>query len=153
MPDPDILYFVTGADVCSLRLSTRKGNLITSLPFEPRCLAAGYGWICLGGPQSGNCAFIRIGEQNEDAEIGTSSSGPAEVDALLPLDLDPTPRRNFERPLAQPPQRPSQPPRQKPDVSIHELGGEIVNSVTIFRMPGDGKSISPEDFCLLRFVP
>jgi hypothetical protein len=87
-----------------------------------------------------------MGQQEES---GDSVASPAEVDALLPLDLDPMPRGHFERPLAQPPPV-SPPPRRKPEVFMYEPGGQIVNSVTIFRMPGDGKNLSHEDLCLIR---
>ncbi|KAL7651072.1 hypothetical protein ACMYSQ_010815 [Aspergillus niger] len=39
--------------------------------------------------------------------------------------------------------------RQVPEVQLHKFGGSIVNSVTIHRLPGDGKELAEEDIAIL----
>lgn len=41
--------------------------------------------------------------------------------------------------------------RQVPEVQLHKFGGSIVNSVTIHRLPGDGKELAEEDIAILRY--
>lgn len=124
------------------------------LPFEPRCLAAGHGWIAVGGPENGECAFIKIGERELQVRRNPSSQQPSDVDSALPLDLDPqswpsspgtpvggtTPAstRRSARTLW-------------PEFELHKFGGSIVNSVTIHRFSGNGNGVSHEDVVVLRY--
>ncbi|KAF2725886.1 hypothetical protein K431DRAFT_54629 [Polychaeton citri CBS 116435] len=48
-PEPDLLYYASGHDIYCLNTATRKRRHIITLPFEARCTASGYGWICVGG--------------------------------------------------------------------------------------------------------
>ena len=56
----DRIYYVNNYDVFVLDLHTNKSTLLATIPFEARCLAAGHGWVCVGGEQNGDCAFIRL---------------------------------------------------------------------------------------------
>lgn len=130
----------------------QKRASIALIPFEPRCLAAGNGWIAVGGPQSGECAFIRVGDRGMQAH-GDAPSFQADVDSALPLDFDPpsrvtSPDSNDDH---------SSPARYRtsrllPEVELHRFGGSIVNSVTIHRFYGGGEGLADEDIAVLRLV-
>lgn len=56
------IIYVHNHDVYILDLALRQRSILTTIPFEARCLAAQYGWICVGGQDGGHCAFIYIGD-------------------------------------------------------------------------------------------
>ena len=56
----DRVYYVNSHDVYVLDLKTNQSTLLATILFEARCLAADHGWVCVGGEQDGNCAFIRL---------------------------------------------------------------------------------------------
>ena len=56
----DRVYYVNSHDVYVLDLKTNQSTLLATILFEARCLAADYGWVCVGGEHDGNCAFIRL---------------------------------------------------------------------------------------------
>ncbi|KAL8934204.1 MAG: hypothetical protein Q9211_005353, partial [Gyalolechia sp. 1 TL-2023] len=146
--DHDIIYYASEHDIYALHLSTCKRELIASLPWKPQCLDARHGWICVGGPSNGSCAFVSINGKESVAGRGGFSRHEAEVDALLPLDLDPESRMlahsYFQRLHA------SSPPSQsKPEVLIHELGGSITNSVAIHRLQSDLKDQDDDVVCVM----
>ncbi|KAI2732868.1 hypothetical protein DTO012A8_10140 [Penicillium roqueforti] len=85
--DPDRIYVVVERIVYSIHISAQKRESVAVLPFEPRCLVAGYGWIVVGGPENGECAFIRIGDRG--MQVHGDTPFHADVDSALPLDLDP----------------------------------------------------------------
>ena len=60
VPAGDRVYYVNDYDVYVLDLATSRTTLLATIPFEARCLAADYGWVCVGGEQNGDCAFIRL---------------------------------------------------------------------------------------------
>ncbi|KAK2759344.1 hypothetical protein FQN54_002822 [Arachnomyces sp. PD_36] len=154
--DPDFIYVAVDRVIYSIRISTRKRDIVTIVPFEPKCLTAGLGWIAVGGKVRGDCAFIRLagghGSIHSDTVMGTSS---VDVDTPLPLDLDPSSRRL-------PPWAPGEygpeshirrsNRRRVPEVQIKEFGGTIVNSVTLHRLVGDNDLYADEDIAVLRFV-
>ncbi|KAL8997580.1 MAG: hypothetical protein Q9169_003198 [Polycauliona sp. 2 TL-2023] len=150
--DHDIIYYACENEVYALHLSTRKRELIIQLPWKVQCLDARHGWICVGGPDKGRCAFICISRQEPRSGRESFSAHEAEVDALLPLDLDPDSRtltQSYFRRL-----RASSPAsRSKPEVQIHELAAStpnsITNSVAIHRLPTDQKSQSNEVVCVI----
>ncbi|KAL9090515.1 MAG: hypothetical protein Q9165_005276 [Trypethelium subeluteriae] len=119
LPEPDHLYYATGSDVWCLNPSTQKRNHIAYLPFEARCTASGHGWLCVGGEDNGDFAAIKTG-----------SSQSADVDTALPLDFG-----NSENPH-------SSLSAIAPRVRIERIGDEIVNSVSVHRLPSlwDGAS-------------
>ncbi|KAL8914550.1 MAG: hypothetical protein Q9171_000903 [Xanthocarpia ochracea] len=148
--DNDILYYACEHDVYALHLSSRKREAIASLPWKVQCLDARYGWICVGGPDKGRCAFICIRAQNSSSSRARRHE--AEVDALLPLDLDPDSRtlaQSYFRRLG----ASSPPSRSKPEVQIHELAGSVSNSITnsvaIHRLLIDQQSQDNEIVCVM----
>ncbi|KAF2455056.1 hypothetical protein BDY21DRAFT_77867 [Lineolata rhizophorae] len=61
-PEPDILYYASGRDVYRLNTTTRDLIHVAELPFEARCTSSGYGWICVGGEDSGLFAIITLND-------------------------------------------------------------------------------------------
>ncbi|KAI9785307.1 MAG: hypothetical protein M1839_000324 [Geoglossum umbratile] len=113
-PSPGLLYYLDDHFVYCLNTTTRKRKLITCLPFSPRCLAVKYDWLCAGGPENGQFAAMKLpGTRSEDA-----------VDPDLFLELNDSWRGRPDL---------SQEGSAGPVVRIKELGGSIVNSVTIYR--------------------
>lgn len=104
----------------------------------------------MGGGREGRCAFISVGEENVDNERDrdTTSAHPLEVDALLPLDLDPG-SRLLAHSFLQRSQTTHNSGRRRPEVQIHEVGGSIVNSVTIHRLLSDQKGLEDEVVAVL----
>lgn len=139
----DIIYYASEHDIYALHLTTRKRESIASLPWKPQCLDARYGWICVGGPANGGCAFVSL-----DGKEVIGGSHEAEVDALLPLDLDPESRmlahNYFQRLRASSPSS-----RSRPEVQIHDLGGSITNSVAIHRLQTGRKDQDNEIVCVM----
>lgn len=89
----DKIYYVHNFDIFVLNLKKQQRVLVATVPFEARCLAARHGWICVGGETKGDCAFVRIGEDNY------------------------------------------KPGQYGHDLIVEMLGKEIVNSMTIHRIP------------------
>jgi hypothetical protein len=58
------VYYVSHFDVFVLDLETDRTTLLATIPFEPVCLAAGVGWIGVGGDNKGNCAFIKLDSED-----------------------------------------------------------------------------------------
>ena len=131
--DPEVIYYASENEVYALHKSTRKRELIASLPWNPQCLDAAYGWVCVGGLDGGQCAFIFIGDDMVDSAHHRHS----EVDALLPLDLDPESRLLDQHPSTGD-RRPVREGRRKPEIHSNAMGTSIVNSVAIYRL-GNGE--------------
>ncbi|KIX94555.1 uncharacterized protein Z520_09601 [Fonsecaea multimorphosa CBS 102226] len=64
--EKDLIYYVSCKDVFVLDLATQQNSLIATIPFESRCLAADLGWVCVGGEQNGDCAFIKVEKDEHD---------------------------------------------------------------------------------------
>ena len=78
-PEPDLLYYACDNEVYCLNTASKKRKLIASLPFEARCMASGYGWVCVsGGEYEGGFAAIKL--------EGVSALTRQEVDAALPIE-------------------------------------------------------------------
>ncbi|KAK7559614.1 WD40-repeat-containing domain protein, partial [Phyllosticta paracitricarpa] len=107
----DVLFYASGPDVYALNTATRKRTHIATLPFETRCTASGHGWLCLGGEDEGHFAAIKL--------EGAATSIAADVDTLLPIHFG---SRRSARP-------------QGP--FLETIGGEIVNSISIHKLPGE----------------
>ena len=121
------------------------------IPFEPRCLAAGYGWIGVGGSDNGECAFIEIADRGVRVQEETSAPQGSDVDSTLPIDLE-SPLRASSGPADPGITSPRVAGRRPlPDVQLHKFGGSIVNSVTVHRISGDGKALADEDLMVLRY--
>ncbi|KAL8841820.1 MAG: hypothetical protein Q9176_003007 [Flavoplaca citrina] len=150
--DHDIIYYACENDIYALHLSTCKREAIASLPWKIQCLDARYGWICVGGPDKGRCAFVCIDRNVTGSSHDRYSTREAEVDALLPLDLDPDSRtlaQSYFRRL----RASSSPSRGKPEVQIHELAAStansITNSVAIHRLRTGQKGRDDEIVCVM----
>ena len=123
---------------------------IATLSFVPQCLGAAHGWICVGGLEDGNCAFINVGEHRPFPAASSLSARQAEVDALLPLDLDP-----HSRILAQGcfDRRADDFPRwRRPRVHYHEFGGLIVNAVTVHKLRSGKEDLIDEIVAVIALV-
>ena len=112
-----------------------------SLSWEPKCFDAAFDWICAGA-DNGQCAFIHVANDKGGQSWSGSRQHRAEVDELLPLDLDPTSRSLITREFQN--QTPDNPNAAKHDLQYHTLGGEIVNSVTIHKMQSVKKGFEDE---------
>ncbi|EXJ57820.1 uncharacterized protein A1O5_12378 [Cladophialophora psammophila CBS 110553] len=64
--EKDLIYYVSCKDVFVLDLATQQNSLVATIPFESRCLAADLGWVCVGGEQNGDCAFIKVEKDEHD---------------------------------------------------------------------------------------
>ncbi|CAK1363160.1 unnamed protein product [Cercospora beticola] len=103
-PEPDHLYYASAHHVFCLNTATKKRKHIATLPFEARCTASGYGYVCVGGEDEGHFAAIKI-------------NGALDVDAALPLS---SLGQNVTRRAA--------------TVKVERIGEEIVNSISIHRI-------------------
>lgn len=144
--DPNIIYYASDQEIYALHVPSRKRKLIKSLPWQPVCLDAGYGWIGVGGRENGRCAFISINEGSDWP--ATAFRQDAEVDQLLPLDLDPEYRRTFSDPSAVLQwARPSC--GSSYELQTHELGADIVNSITIHLLRSEEDGLEDEVVAVL----
>ena len=141
--DPSVIYYASEYEVFALNITTQKRTLVKSLPFQPVCLDAGYGWICAGGQKDGQCAFISIDER----EIGETTLGRhVEVDDLLPLGLHSESRHSLHEYRRTNPRWALYPVENfaKYELQAHNLGESIVNSVNIHLMRSEQKSFKEE---------
>ncbi|KAI4711817.1 hypothetical protein J4E89_003260 [Alternaria sp. Ai002NY15] len=116
-PEPDLVYYASGAAVYCLNAATRTQAHVTTLPWEARCTASGYGYVCVGGEEHGNFAAIKV--------TGFPPTGPSDVDASLPLD--------FQHRLPRPPILGA-----ASRVRLEKIGTDIVNSISIHKLPAEG---------------
>jgi hypothetical protein len=112
--------------------------LLVTLPFLPRCLAAGLGWICAGGEQNGEAAFIQLNKRKTDSWLRENPDGPTKP-----------PRRTVRTTLSGLGQTDVDPDTY-PELVLHELGGTIVNSITLHELSNQGISEWDEPVALLR---
>ncbi|KAH6611984.1 hypothetical protein C7974DRAFT_406771 [Boeremia exigua] len=116
-PEQDLVYYASGCDVFCLNAATQTQAHVTTLPFEARCTASAYGFVCVGGADHGNFAAISVaGFPPLDDPVS------AAVDASLPLDLA---RRLARPPLLTTARR----------VQLEKIGEDIVNSISIHKLP------------------
>ena len=128
--DRDRIYVASEKTVFAIHISSRKVETLADVPFEPKCLTAGHGWIGLGGADNGECAFIKLSAVvAADSPPRSHQPRHADVDNALPLDLEAARRPSHE---ATPPDS-----RAMLEIQLHKFGGAIVNSVTIHRFPND----------------
>lgn len=150
--DPDRIYVVVERIVYAIHISAQKREDIAVIPFEPRCLAAGHGWIAVGGPENGECAFLKLNERDLQAHEGYPPTHvPTDVDSALPVGFEPSSQLLTPESSADGPSSTRQPTRRLwPEFERHKFGGSIVNSVTIHRFPGTEKDAAPEDVMIIR---
>lgn len=115
-------------------------------------MAAGHGWVAVGGSDNGECAFIRLPDYSACTQGSTPAGQPADVDSALPIGFEPSARMSSPRNNGDA-TRPARDTggRQVPEMQLHTFGGSIVNSVTIHRLPGGEKDLSHEDVAILRY--
>lgn len=115
-PEPDLLYYASGAEIYCLNTVSKKRRHITTLPFEARCTASGYGWICVGGEDEGHFATIKLdGSTNPRFTLGVDEALPFEGRRFTPRGAD----SSLRRPV---------------NVKVERIGDEIVNSISIHRI-------------------
>jgi WD40 repeat protein len=122
-PETDLLYYASGNDIYCLNTATKKRKRLATLPFEARCTASGFGYVCVGGEQNGHFACIKL-----DGTGHRSSTG--EVDSALPI------------PHAWQRQQSSNGAenvsfRRATDVKVETIGEEIVNSISVHRIQNE----------------
>lgn len=105
----------------------------------------------MGGPENGECAFIKIGERGLQNQGNLYPRQPFDVDSALPLGLDMPSRSQGTHPGATSTSGHRPVRRLLPEFELHKFGGSIVNSVTIHRFPGAGEDVSDEDVLILRY--
>ncbi|RDW90670.1 uncharacterized protein DSM5745_02445 [Aspergillus mulundensis] len=147
--DQDRIYVVVDRVVYSIHISSRKRETVAVIPFEPKCLAAGYGWIGIGGTTNGECAFVKLSDCNGSEFRETPAAQAADVDSALPIDLVASQRSPPRASVEAETINPSPGDRPLPEVQLHKFGGTIVNSVTIHRLPGDETGFMDEDVAVL----
>jgi hypothetical protein len=126
-PEPNAVLYPTGNDIYRLNTETRERELITTLPFAPRCLAATKDWVCCGAPD-GQFAAINL------VDLPEPRTKLHDVDASLPLSLgslsvELTRQGNENR------QRSTSRPQRKRGLFEPirmNLGDDILNSVEIW---------------------
>lgn len=141
--DSGNVYFISNNEVHALHIATERRERIASVGFVPTCLSAGNGWICVGGFTNGQCAFVDI---RDCPPFGKSvqPSFPAEVDELLPLDLDPRPRM-----LAQETTRTEYQSRRRPKLISKEFGKDIINAITVCKFHHKDKDLRSESIAVI----
>ncbi|KAJ5974293.1 hypothetical protein N7481_011503 [Penicillium waksmanii] len=128
--DPDRIYVVVERIVYAIHIASQKREDIAVIPFEPRCLAAGFGGL--------------------QAHEGIPSHLPSDVDSALPVDIDPASRLStLENPTDGPSSTRHITRQSWPEFERHKFGGSIVNSVTIHQFPGTEEDAAPEDVLII----
>lgn len=130
-PEPNLVYYPSGRDIYRLNTKTREREILSTLPFSPKCLTASREWLCCGG-EAGQFVTLYLKEQELEEE-SQSSSDP---DARLPLDLDPSHRIGTVRESGT-----ARSPRPAVPLTpgIYKMGNDIVNCTTIWS-PWKGSS-------------
>ena len=137
-----MLYFISNNEVHAIDLPTDQRERIASLSFVPTCLGAGHGWLCIGGYNKGQCAFIDL---RDAPPFGRPIRRTAEVDELLPLDLDP-----HSRILTQDQSRQDHRAGRRPaKVVTKDIGTLIVNAITVHKFVQKNKDIEEETVAIL----
>jgi hypothetical protein len=139
--------------VHSIHIKSQKWDTIERVPFEPKCLAAAYGWIVVGGSDNGECAFIKLPGRHAHTPRAETRAEGLDVDTALPIGLD----FNSTTPTAAPDAEPSPSGTEGgqndvPEIFTKSLSGSIVNSVSIHRFPGDNERFAHEDIVVIRYA-
>lgn len=116
-PEPDLLFYASGHDIYCLNTASKKRKHIATLPFEARCTASGYGYVCVGGEDDGHFAAIKL-----------DGSGPRTLDVDSALPIESQAWRSTEGHAA------AAVGRRAASVKVERIGEEIVNSISIHRI-------------------
>ena len=98
----------------------------------------------MGGNDRGKCAFIDY-RDNGGESVNERAPPYTEVDALLPLGLDPESRLAHDLMHG----APSYSRRLPPIVTYHELGKSIVNSITVHCLKSGVEGLKDEVVAVL----
>lgn len=132
-PEQGVVYYPSGPDIYALYTRTREREIVTRLPFSPRCLVAGNGWLCCGG-EPAHYSAIPLNDGNTDLDFSINLD--ADPDARLPLDLDPSRRSSASRDIPSAPRR-SRGHSHPLLAPVKPVGKEINNCITLwFPSPG-----------------
>jgi hypothetical protein len=141
-----VVYYADDQAVYALHVPTAKRKRLAVLDFRIQCLTAGFGWVCVGGDY-GKFAFIDVRKtQPMFSSISSIMYSGAEVDALLPLNLDPNPHAADVLPEPHPLQGPL--PREA-DIYTRVIGHEMVNSITVHRLRGIQRGTADEEVAVV----
>ncbi|RPA87878.1 hypothetical protein BJ508DRAFT_320864 [Ascobolus immersus RN42] len=69
-PSSETIYYPSGFNVFMLNTADSHREHVTTLAFEPRCIGAKYGWLCVGGHQ-GQVAAMQVDEYERQAKWAT----------------------------------------------------------------------------------
>ncbi|TKA31421.1 hypothetical protein B0A50_02267 [Salinomyces thailandicus] len=123
-PEHDLLFYASGHDIYCLNTATKKRKHIATLPFEARCTASGYGYVCVGGEDDGHFATIKL---------EGSGARSVDVDEALPID-DRWRRTQSQQRRDQQSEIGDGMDRRAASVKVERIGEEIVNSISIHRI-------------------
>ena len=132
--DEDLIYYAAEYDIYYFHIPSQKKQLLITLPFTPRCLAAGLGWICAGAENHGECAFIKIRGLDRQTD----------VDSRLPFDSGNLSSKTGRSTSSDIPF-----PELNPEMITEELGGLIVNSITIHCLAPENDQDAPETVAVI----
>src|SRR5690606_30712511 len=109
---------------------------VASLPFAPRSLVAGHGWLCAGGDDKGRFAAIKVGKHC--LKSSGKSGGYANPDAVARNQVEGSPDfLTLDEAYAE------------STYMLTELGGTIVNSVTLHCVQSPNSSESDIIYAVL----
>ena len=134
-PEKNVIYYPSGCDIYALYPKSKEREIVTTLPFSPRCLTVAGGWLCCGGHQGDFTAISLNCRQTDDL------SAILDPDVRLPLDLDPVHRSS---PRGTPStSRRSRGPNYPLSAQVRRIGtasdekdGAINNCITLWFPPG-----------------
>ena len=135
-PRPNCLYFVHLCDVYRIDTITRKRSHIAELTIETRCTDTGHGFFCAGGEDNGYFASIKLPEletSSADVHHARETSGSDRSIQFSLLDRT----NGLGRPW------------QRPRPHIERLGEDIVNSISIHRLAGNGRDLDDDVVAIL----
>jgi len=132
-PKQNIVYYPSGQDIIRLNTKTREREIVTTLSFSPRCLAASKDWLAIGG-ELGDYTAVFVGDASTASEFVARTE--ADADARLPLSLD-IPRNSSSRDESSS-SRTSRGLRYHLFPEAKKIGTDIVNSITLWYPPSDG---------------
>ncbi|RVX70926.1 hypothetical protein B0A52_06083 [Exophiala mesophila] len=141
-----LIYYVSNYDIFVLDLHDHQNSLLATVPFEPTCLAADLGWLAVGGGNNGDCAFIKI-ENDEHGhprcfghDLVVESLGGAIVNSMNIHTL-PVAGSSLETPLHEPVVLIS---NNDKSVKIYSLHQRQVITTLLHPVPMNFSAMSPD---------
>lgn len=141
-----LIYYVSNYDIFVLDLHDHQNSLLATVPFEPTCLAADLGWLAVGGGNNGDCAFIKI--ENDDHghprcfghDLVVESLGGAIVNSMN-IHALPVPGSSAESPAHEPVVLIS---NNDKSVKIYSLHQRQVITTLLHPVPMNYSAMSPD---------